>query len=212
MKIVVFGAPGNIGRRVVLEALARGHEITAASRDPKRLDIRDRRLRAVSADVRDTRTACEIMAGADAVVSAVGPRDGSPPSVVVDAARSLSEAARRAGVRRLVVVGGAGSLEVSPGLQLVDTPEFPSAWKGVALAHRDALDVYRKAEDLDWSYLSPAALMEPGPRTARYRTGGERLLKDAEGRSRISIDDFAVALLDEVETPQHVRQRFTVAY
>src|SRR5207245_11451268 len=119
----------------------------------------------------------------------------------------------QAGVRRLLLVGGAGSLEVRPGLQLVDTLEFPAAWRPVALAHRDALAVYRAAPPgLDWTYFSPAALIEPGKRTGTYRTGNEQLLTDRMGKSRISAEDFAVALLDEVERPAHVPQQITAPY
>ena len=112
---------------------------------------------------------------------------------------------------RLIVVGGAGSLEVSPGVQLLETPEFPSAWKGVALAHRDALDAYRKS-GLNWTYVSPAALIEPGRRTGQYRIGTDQLLKDEKGDSRISMEDYANAVVDEIEKPRFSRQRFTVAY
>ena len=117
----------------------------------------------------------------------------------------------QARVDRLVVVGGAGSLEVAPGVQLVDTPEFPAAWKGIALAHRDALAVYRGAA-LDWTYISPAALIGPGERTGQYRTGTDQLLTDKEGESRISVEDFAVAFVDEIENQRFARQRMTVAY
>jgi putative NADH-flavin reductase len=108
------------------------------------------------------------------------------------------------------VVGGAGSLEVAPGVQLVDAPDFPAEWRAPALAHRDALAVYRTA-DIDWTYFSPAAILEPGERTGRYRTGRDQLLTNADGKSRISAEDFAVALLDEVERPRHLRERITVA-
>jgi putative NADH-flavin reductase len=110
-----------------------------------------------------------------------------------------------------IIVNGAGSLEVAPGVQLIDTPDFPAAWRPVALAHRDALQVYR-ASDLDWTALSPVAFIAPGERTATYRTGTDRLLTDEEGQSRISAEDYAVALVDEIETPRFVLQRFTVAY
>ncbi|HLZ57791.1 MAG TPA: NAD(P)H-binding protein, partial [Ktedonosporobacter sp.] len=110
-----------------------------------------------------------------------------------------------------IVVGGAGSLEVAPGLHLVDTPDFPAAWKPTALAHRDALEVYRKA-NLDWTYVSPAALIAPGERTGTYRTGTDKLLTDEKGESRISAEDYAIAILDEVEHPHFIRRRFTVAY
>ncbi len=132
---------------------------------------------------------------------------------MVDAARAQIAGLKAAGVKRLIVVGGAGSLEVAPGVQVVDTPEFPAAWKGIALAHRDALEVYRKeGGELEWTYFSPPALIEPGERTGKFRVGSDQLLVDGTGQSQISAEDYAIALLDEVETPRHVRKRFTAAY
>jgi putative NADH-flavin reductase len=118
---------------------------------------------------------------------------------------------QKAGVRRFLMVGGAGSLEVAPGLQLVDAPDFPAAWKGIALAHRDALNVL-KGSDLDWTSLSPAALIEPGVRTGKFRLGTDQLVMDDKGESKISAEDFAVAAVDELEKNAHVRQRFTLGY
>jgi hypothetical protein len=131
--------------------------------------------------------------------------------LVLDAARSLIDGLARARVGRLVVVGGAGSLEVAPGVQLVDTPEFPAAWKEGSLAQREALAVYRAAA-LDWTYISPAALISPGKRTGQYRTGTDRLVTDEKGESLISIEDYAVAFVDEIENGRFVRRRMTVAY
>jgi uncharacterized protein len=147
-------------------------------------------------------------------VSAIGPHlpDGDP-QIVVQAANSLIEGVSISGTFRLVVVGGAGSLEVAPGVQLVDTPEFPAAWKPIALAHREALAIYQAADDfIDWTYVSPAALIEPGQRTGSFRVGTNQLLTDDKGESRISIEDYAVALVDELEKPQFVRQQMTVGY
>jgi putative NADH-flavin reductase len=210
MKIAVLGAAGMIGRRVAEEALARGHGVRAIVRDPARLTVSHERLAATKGEALDAASVAEGVRGADAVVSAYGPGRAAPQSLV-EAARSLVAGLGRAGVRRLVVVGGAGSLEVAPGVQLVDTPAFPAAWKPVALAHHEALALYRAA-DLDWTYVSPAALIAPGTRTGRYRTGTDQLLTDAEGESRISAEDFAVALLDEIERPRYLRRRMTAAY
>jgi putative NADH-flavin reductase len=130
------------------------------------------------------------------------------------AARALLVGLKTAGVRRLVVVGGAGSLEVAPGKQLVEQPGFPVPWKPVALAHRDALAVYRASGEpsVEWTYVSPAALIQPGQRTGKYRIGGDQLLVDAKGESRISAEDYAVAVVDELETRAHPRARIGVAY
>jgi len=209
MKLAVYGAGGTIGRRITQEALRRGHQITAVVRNPAWFEAGSPGVKVVQGDVLDPAGVAEAVAGHDAVISAVGPGQGRP-EMLVDAARSLIQGVKQAGVRRLVVVGGAGSLEVVPGVQLVDAPDFPAAWRAPALAHRDALAVYRTS-DLDWTYFSPAAIIEPGGRSGRYQTGADRLLVDAKGESRISAEDFAVALLDELERPKHIRERITVA-
>jgi putative NADH-flavin reductase len=211
MRLIVFGANGRLGSRIVREALERGHQVTAVVRDPGRLQSSGERLTAVPGDVCDAGSVAAVATGHDVVISTVGPTGNSRPDLVVDAARALIEGLTSAGVRRLVVVGGAGSLEVAPGVQLVDTPGFPKAWRDIAIAHRDALDVYRTA-DLDWTYISPAAMLEPGERTGKYRTGTDQLLTDEKGESRISMEDLAIAFLDEVEKPRFVRRRMTAAY
>lgn len=210
MKIALIGATGVIGRRIAQEALARGHEVRAVVRDPAKLDIKNAKLSSVKGDALDVESLAKAAAGSDAVVSAYGPGQG-PAEAFVAATKSIIEGTRRAGVKRLIAVGGAGSLEVNPGLQLVDSPQFPAAWKPVALAHRDALVVLKKA-DLDWTCISPAAIIAPGERTGKYRTGTDQLLTDAKGESRISAEDYAAALLDELEKPHNVRRRMTVAY
>ena len=187
-------------------------------RDPTRFAKPADTLDVVKGDILDPASVAAAVRGQDAVISAVGPAHTGDvrPQMLVDAAQSLIAGLQRAGVRRLGVVGGAGSLEVAPGVQLVDTPGFPAAWRPVALAHRDALTVYRATPaaptGLDWTYFSPAALIEPWERTGTYRIGTDQLLTDAKGESRISAEDFAVAVLDELERGAHPRQRITVAY
>jgi uncharacterized protein len=209
MRVALFGAGGVIGKRITQEALRRGHRVTAVGRDPANLESPSNGLTVLRGDVLEPVGVARAVVGHDAVISAVGPSAG-PVDMLVRAAHSLIEGLTRARVRRLLVVGGAGSLEVAPGIQLVDTPDFPAAWRPVALAHREALAVYRTA-DLDWTYFSPAALIEPGERTGRYRTGRDQLLVNTEGKSRISAEDLAVALVDELEHPRHLRERITVA-
>jgi len=213
MKIVVFGATGNIGRRIAKEALDRGHAVTGVARNPAKAP--DPRARMVQGDATDVDSVTAVVHGADAVVNALSPRPGSTgkaPSLVA-VARTLISALPKAGVKRLLVVGGAGSLQGPDGVQLVDAPGFPAAYKPEALAQRDALAVYgTEGGNLDWTYLSPAAEIGPGERTGRYRTGEDRLLVDAKGKSFISFEDYAVAVLDELEKPRFVRKRFTVAY
>ncbi|HEX8995697.1 MAG TPA: NAD(P)-dependent oxidoreductase [Ktedonobacterales bacterium] len=213
MKIVLFGASGVIGSRIAQEALWRGQEVTAVVRDPAKMALTHERLTTIAGDVRDPATVARVAAGHDIVASAIGPSQAEAVSVIVEAARALLEGTRRAGVRRLIVVGGAASLEVAPGVPLLETPDFPQAWKPVATAARDALAIYRaEPEGLDWTFLSPAALIAPGERTGHYRTGAEQLLTDSARNSQISAEDYAIAFVDEIEHPQHPRSRFTVAY
>jgi uncharacterized protein len=211
VRVVVFGASGRLGASIVDELIHRHHTVLAAIRPGRRKSPIEKRLTTVTADVTDPDAIVAATRGADAVISAIGPSEGGEPGIVSTAARSLLKGLRDAGVPRLVVVGGAGSLEVRPGVQLLETPDYPPEWKAVALAHREALAIYREDKELDWTVVTPAALIETGKRTGHYRAGGDGLLVDAKGRSQISVADFAVAVVDEVETPRHIRRRFTVA-
>jgi uncharacterized protein len=150
----------------------------------------------------------------DAVVAAIGPKPGAavPAGAFSGPAHGLIEGLRKAGVRRLLVLGGAGSLEVAPGQRVVDAPDFPDAWKPNALGQAEAFDIYRTVGDLDWTYVSPAAIIQPGERTGTFRIGGDQLLVDAAGESRISIPDYAAGLVDELENGDAIRRRITVAY
>ena len=209
MQIVIFGPTGRIGQRILQEALTRGHTVTAALRRTSRLDIANDRLQTVTADVTNADDVAQAAAGKDAIISAIGPGSSGDPGVIVAAARAFV-GGLTARPTRLIVVGGAGTLEIRPGVQRLDTPDFPEAYRPSGYAQREALALYR-ASSLDWSYLSPPIMIKPGSRTGRYRTGGDQVLFDQAGRSRISMEDFAVALLDEVEQPRHIRKRFTVA-
>jgi putative NADH-flavin reductase len=203
MKVALIGASGNVGSRILTELLNRGHEVTGIVRHPEKLQRHDRVV-VKRGDINDEAGLATLLAHHDAVISAVRFQSANP--------RSLIEAVKKAGVKRLLVVGGAGSLEVSPGVQLVDTPDFPEAYKPEALAGRDFLNILRGEQELDWTFLSPSALFVPGERTGKFRLGTDRLLVNANGESRISMEDYAIALVDELETPRHSRQRFTVAY
>jgi uncharacterized protein len=216
MKIIVFGATGNVGRRVAAEALRRGHEVVGVVRDPAAVTSPDPRVTLVTGDATYADRVAEIVRGADAVVSAISPRPNArglaAPSLETNS-RALIAGLRAAGVRRVLYVGGASSLEVAPGQVLADQPDFPEAYRAEAREGRDALAVWRReAQELDWTYLSPAAEIAPGERTGTYRTTGDQLLVDANGKSFISFEDYAVAVLDELEQPRHVGQRFGVAY
>jgi uncharacterized protein len=216
MKIVVFGATGNVGRQIVGEALRRGHEVVGVVRDPETVKSPDQRVTLQKGDATSADSIAKIARGADAVVSAISPRPnarGLPAPSLSDNARALLKGLRSAGVKRVLYVGGASSLEVAPGKALADTPDFPEIYKQEAREGRDALAIFRnEAKGLDWTYLSPAAEIAPGKRTGKYRTTGDALLVDEKGKSFITFEDYAVAVLDELERPQHVGKRFGVAY
>lgn len=211
MKLVIFGASGMIGRRITQEALDRGHNVTAAARHVDPFPLDDKRLSVIEGDVLNPLRVAAAVANQDAVLSAVGPSKGEDSSVIFRAARALITGCARVGTRRLVVVNGAGSLEVSPGVRLMDMPDFPPDWRAPALAHVQALGFHIES-DLDWTAISPPALIEPGRRTGHYRIGTDKLLRDEKGESRISAEDYAVAFMDEVENPRYMRMRITVAY
>jgi uncharacterized protein len=198
-----------IGSRILDELVRRGHTVIAVVRHPEKVQAING-VKAVEGDVTDPASVAALAKGADAAVSAYSP-PGSDPGKLLDATRSLVAGLKESGIRRIIVVGGAGSLEVAPGVQLVDTPEFPSAWLAIAMAHRDVLPIFKQS-DLDWTYFSPAALIEPGVRTGKFRLGGTRLVANDRGESRISAEDYAVALVDELENPQNIRKQFTAAY
>jgi len=197
MKITLFGPTGMIGGRIAAELEERGHEISGASRS-------------TGADVTDPASVAATVSEADAVISAVSAR--GVDYTLVDVARSLADGMRRTGVRRLLIVGGAGSLEVAPGVRLVDTPDFHDEWKPEALAQADALDFYRGVDDLDWTYVSPAAYIHPGERTGHYRLGGDQVLVDNDGNSEITAEDYAIAVADLLAEGNHARQRVTAAW
>lgn len=203
MKIALFGATGRIGSRILAEALSRGHQVIAVLRDPARLAARPG-LTVAKGDVADTAATATLIAGVEAVISAVR-------FTSADAATIMAPV-KQAGVPRLLVVGGAGSLEAAPGVQLFDTPTFPEAAKKESGAGRIFLAALRAEGALDWTFLSPSALIEPGERTTRFRLGGDQLLRAADGTSRITMEDYAIAMVDELEQPRHSRRRFTVGY
>lgn len=213
MKIALIGATGFVGSAILKEALDRGHEVTAIVRHPEKLQAHPK-LHPQKGDIYNADEVARLVAGHDAVISAFNPGWTNPDlyNEQVKGARAIMDGVKKAGIKRLLFVGGAGSLEVNPGIQAVDTPEFPKDWKQGALATREALNLLRKEPGLDWSFLSPSADLSPGQRTGKFRLGKEQLLTDANGRSHISTQDYAMAMIDEVEQPKHIRQRFTVGY
>jgi uncharacterized protein len=197
MKIVVFGPSGMIGSRIVTELSARGHEVVGASR-------------ASGTDITDPTAVEAAVSGADAVVCAISVR--GVDYTIADTARSLVEGMRRSGSTRLAIVGGAGSLEVAPGIRLIDTPEFPEEYKAEASQGAEALGLFRGVSDLDWTYVSPAVFIHSGERTGRYRLGGDQLLADENGNSEISAEDYAIGVADLLEQDGHPRERVTLAW
>lgn len=213
MKVILFGATGHIGHGILEEALARGHDVTAVVRDAGRLKQQHDRLHVVVGTVEQTAIWLAYAKHADAVIASLSARRDGNMDAVPAIARTLLEALNGTHLKRLVWVGGAGSLEVAPGVKVIDDPNFPAAWKPEALAQARALDVFRASKaDVDWTYISPAALIEDGERTGKYRVGGDQLLVDDKGVSRITVPDYAHAVLDRLEKNDSLRQRITVAY
>lgn len=211
MNITLIGT-GFVGAAVLDELLQRGHQVTVLARHPDKLSPRPgltvRQGSAQNAD--DVKAAAT---GQDAVISAYNP-GWSVPDIhdqFLAGTRAIHAGVKASGTRRLLVIGGAGSLYVAPGVQLVDTPAFPAEWKQGALAAREALNLIREEAGLEWTFLSPAILLEPGQRTGQYRVGQDAPLMNGDQPGRISVQDLAVAVVDEIEQPRHVRQRFTVA-
>ncbi len=213
MKIVLIGASGFVGSYILSEALNRNHVVAAYVRDPIKITQKHNMI-PFKGDIFNVDNLAEVIAAHDAVISAYNPGWSNPDiyNTQVKGTRCIIDAAKIAGVIRLLMVGGAGSLEVSPGMQLVDTPDFPQQYKQGALATREALNMLKKEHELAWTFLSPSAILEPGERTGNYRIGTDQLLVDANGVSRISTQDYAKAMVDELENPQHIKMRFTVGY
>jgi putative NADH-flavin reductase len=233
MHIGIIGATGNIGRRVVTEAVARGHQVTAFSRDASQVAEDRPNVTWQSIDVLDAGRIAAVIAGLDVLISGFQPgnaatdlddtvtRSIADPTVYATAARALLKALNSYPRIRLIVIGGAGSLEIEPGLVRADDDErlyesldelgLPREYAAAVRGHRAALDVLRTSNRL-WTYLSPAEQIAPGERTGRFRLGGDQPVLDADGRSRISIEDAAVALIDEAELPRFVQRRFTIGY
>ena len=201
-RIALIGASGNVGTRILNELVSRNHQVTAIVRDPSKVPARAG-VTAARGDVADPAGLADVLKGPDAVISAVRFLDSDP--------HALIDAVRASGVKRYLVVGGAASLLVAPGKRLLDQPDFPAAYKDEATKGAAFLDVLRGVGDLDWTFLSPSALFVPGERTGKFRLAQDELLVGEKG-STISYEDYAVALVDEIEKPAHVRQRFTVGY
>ena len=203
MKVALIGASGFIGSRLLAELSGRGHAVTAIVRNPQKVALLPG-VTAVAGDIFDRDGLAGLLAGHDAVISAL--------HFLASDAQALLGAVRQSGVARYLVVGGAGSLEVAPGVKLFDTPDFPKAYHDEAKKGGAFLELLQQEQALDWTFLSPSAVIQPGERTGRFRLGTDQLLIDDKGNSAISAEDYAIALVDELEKPAHRRRRFTVGY
>lgn len=203
MKVVLLGASGMVGSRILAELSSRGHTVTALARKPDGIAVLPG-VTAKAVDAFDRVALAEAYRGHDVAISSV--------HYLASDADTLIGAAKESGVPRYLVVGGAGSLEVAPGVKLFDTPQFPAIYLNEARAGGAFLDKLKTEPKLNWTFLSPAAVIQPGERTGQFRLGGDQFFVDAEGNSAISAEDYAIAFVDELETPKHVRKRFSVAY
>ena len=217
MKIALIGATGFVGAPVLSELLSRGHSVTVLARNPSKLAAQSELnpgLTVVAADALDAAQVAKAVAGHDAVISAYNPGWSEPKihDLFLQGSQAILDGVKQSGVKRVLVVGGAGSLYVAPGLQLVDTPPFPAEYKQGALAARELLNRIKLENTLEWSFLSPPIGLAPGERTGQYRVGADDLLPgQGDQPAGISVADLAVAIVDEMEKAQHVRRRFTVA-
>jgi len=217
MKIALIGASGFVGTAILKEALDRGHQVKAIVRNPENITIKDDNITVIKADVLDQAQVTAAVVGSNAVVSAYNPGWSNPDiyEEFLRGSQSIQAGIKASGVKRYIVIGGAGSLEVAPGLQAVDTPDFPAAIKPGASAARDYQAIIKKEQDLDWTFFSPAFEMHQGTsgiRKGTYRTGLDNPVFDENGRSILSVEDLAMVIVDELENPKHIKERFTAAY
>jgi uncharacterized protein len=213
MNVALLGASGFVGSAILREALSRGHQVTAVVRHPEKLPAQAN-LITKQCDVNNSQELAGLLSGHDAVISAYNPGWNNPNlySDQIKGTESILAGIKLAGIKRVLWVGGAGSLEIKPGFLVMDTPDFPAHIRPASQATAEALASLRNATDLDWSFLCPTGKMEAGQRTAKFRLGADQPLIDEKGQSEISVEDYAVAMIDELERPAHIRQRFTVGY
>jgi putative NADH-flavin reductase len=207
MNVVLYGATGRAGSRILTELQSRGHSVTAVARNIAKLPAT---VKAKQDDLSNVDTITTIIAGTDAVISAYAPPQDDTDALISVTERQIA-AVKKAGTMRLIVVGGAGSLEVAPGVSLLASGHLPAEWIPIATSAAKSLKLLQTS-DINWTYLSPAAFFEPGTRTGKFRLGVNNLVSDAKGESRISMEDYAIALVDELEKPAHERARFSIGY
>jgi putative NADH-flavin reductase len=207
MKVVLYGATGNSGQRILQELTSRGHQVTGVARNTSKLPST---VTAVKDDLSNAETIASIIAGADVVVSAYAPPQDNTDALLGVTEREIA-AVKKAATARLIVVGGAGLLELAPGTTLIASGYLPEAYHPIAKSHEKALGLL-KASDINWTYFSPAGYFEPGERTGKFRLGTTNLIANEKGESRISFEDYAVALVDEIEKPAHERGQLSIGY
>jgi putative NADH-flavin reductase len=213
MKIALIGGSGTVGQRIMREALSRGHQVTVIVRNPSQITERHEKLSFVKGDILNAESIAEAAKGHEVVISAYGPPEGKKAQLVEATHCLLVGLKQAAGVKRLIMVGGAGTLKVAPGVKLLDTVFLPKTLRKSEIAHQEAKHLIKNSDvELDWTILSPALNTNPGARTGKYRIGKDKLIVDDQGKSEISTEDYAVALLDEVENHRFSRKRFTVGY
>jgi len=217
MNIAIIGASGFVGSALVKEALQRGHTVTAIARDISKIKEENSNLYKKAVDVADGEALLQALEGSDLVISAYNAGWTNPNLYhdFLEGSKAIQAAVKASAVKRFITIGGAGSLYIAPGTQLVDSPDFPEAFKAGATAARDYLNYLKEEQDIDWTFFSPAIEMHHGidtGRTGQYRTGLESPVFDSNNRSVLSVEDLAVAVLDEAEQGRHIRQRFTAAY
>lgn len=214
-KIVLIGASGFIGSAILNEALNRGIKVTAVVRNPENVKISNADLTIVRADVSNAATVAEISKGADAVISAYNPGWTNPNiyEETLTTYPAILEGVKKAGTKRLLIVGGAGTLFVAPGLRVVDSGAIPTEiMGGVKSLGEFYLDTLMNEKEIDWVFFSPAGSIEPGERTGNYRLGKDDLIVNDKGESKISVQDYAKAMIDELEAPAYHQERFTIGY
>lgn len=213
--VALIGASGFAGTAIMNELLNRGHKVTAIVRNPEKVSVKNDNLNVVKADVADTEAIIAACNGKDAIISAYNP-GWTNPDIYEETLRNyplILESAKRSGVKRLLCVGGAGTLFCAPGLRVVDSGAIPDAiMGGVKSLGEFYLNTLMNEHDIDWIFFSPAGTLEPGERTGKFRLGKDDLIVDANGNSHISVEDYAVAMVDELEKPAHHFERFTIGY
>lgn len=217
MKIALIGASGFVGTALLNEALQRGHQVTAIVRHPEKIKQTNTNLTVKKGDAFNKEEIKDLVKENDVVLSAYNPGWTNPNiySEFIKASETLQQATKESGVKRFFIIGGAGSLEVAPGVQLIDTPQFPAEYKEGASAARDYLNILKKEDQLDWTFYSPAIEMHQGittGRTGKYRLGTDQPVFNEENRSIHSAEDLSIAVIDELENKKFIKKRFTAAY